>query len=345
MKVTIPTINWAGNYEENCERLAKHLGTSKIRRKLFNTIYGRVSQPRSRKQLLVASGLKATDGQQAQNELDHLCRNGLIHRIENEGHVGDRSRYLYCKDSNVRAHRHTIVKYANKPALANNVPTMRRPVGKEKVTVIKMITRSALKKRKKLDVLYSTANPNAESPIRVDAEMRQVQEAVRGSKLRDNIELHYRPAVNLKSILDGLNDLAPGIVHFSGHGNRSGISVDHAKVKPPSGKMVSFDLLAKAIQAVDSPPQVVVLNACQSAGAKNAFLPPARALIVMGDSISDLAATAFAARFYAAIASGQSLQAAFDQGVVAVAAVSLTEEKTPQLLVANGVNPRKLVLT
>ena len=36
------------------------------------------------------------------------------------------------------------------------------------------------------------------------------------------------------------------------------------------------------------------------------FLPPAQAIIVMQDSISDLAATAFAAKFYAAIASGQS---------------------------------------
>lgn len=343
MKERVPIVNWSGDYEETCLQLAKHLGTSKIRRNLFDTIYGRVSKPRSKKQLSVAARLKETDGQQAQNELDHLYRYGLIHRIDNDGHVGDGSRYLYCKDSNVRAHRQTIVKYADKPALAKTVPTKRHSASK--VTVVKAMTRSALKKRRKLDVLYSTANPNAASPLRVEAEMRQVQEEVRGSRLRDNIALHYRPAANLKSIQDGLNDLSPDIVHFSGHGSRTGVAVDHAMVKPLSGKMVSFDLLAKAIKAVDNPPQVVVLNSCQSAGAKSAFLPPAKALVVMGDSISDLAATAFAAQFYAAIASGQSLQAAFDQGVVAVAAVSLAEEKTPQLLVAEGVNPRKLILT
>lgn len=343
MKERVPIVNWSGDYEETCLQLAKHLGTNKIRRKLFNMIYGRVSKPRSRKQLSTAARLKATDGQQAQNELDHLYRYGLIHRMENDGKVGDGSRYLYCKDSNVRAHRGTIVKYANKPALAKTVPTKRRPAGK--AIVVKVITRSALKKRKKLNVLYSTANPDTASPLRVDAEMRQVQEEVRGSRLRDNITLHYRPAANLKSVQDGLNDLSPGVVHFSGHGSSSGIAVDHAKVKPPSKKMMSYGLLAKAIKAVDNPPQVVVLNACQSVGAKSAFLPPARALVVMGDSISDLAATAFAAQFYAAIASGQSLQAAFDQGVVAVAAVSLTEEKTPRIFVAKGVNPKKLFLT
>jgi hypothetical protein len=194
-------------------------------------------------------------------------------------------------------------------------------------------------------VLYSTANPDASSPLRVDAEMRQVQEAVRGSRLRDNIALHYRPAANLKSIMDGLNDITPGIVHFSGHGYSGGIAVDHAKVKRPSGKVVvSFDLLAKAVAAVDTPPQVIVLNSCHSAGAKKAFLPPAQAVIAMGDSISDLAATAFAAQFYAAIAAGQSLKAAFAQGVVAIEAVSLNEAKTPQLILAKGVNAAKIVL-
>jgi hypothetical protein len=144
--------------------------------------------------------------------------------------------------------------------------------------------------------------------------------------------------------MDGLNDLAPGIVHFSGHGYSGGIAVDHAKVKRPSGKIVTFDLLAKAVAAVDRPPQVIVLNSCHSAGAKKAFLPPARAVIAMGDSISDLAATAFAAQFYAAVAAGQSLKAAFAQGVVAIEAVSLNEAKTPQLILADGVNAANIVL-
>jgi hypothetical protein len=120
--------------------------------------------------------------------------------------------------------------------------------------------------------------------------------------------------------------------------------VDHAKVKSPSSKIVTFDLLAKAVAAVDAPPQVIVLNSCHSAGAKKAFLPPAKAVIAMGDSISDLAATAFAAQFYAAVAAGQSLKAAFAQGVVAVEAVSLNEAKTPQLILADGVKAADVIL-
>jgi hypothetical protein len=343
MKDQIPVINWSGDYEETCLQLARHLGANKIRRKLFDTIYGRVSKPRSRKQLIVDAGLKPGDGQQAQNQLDILARYGLIHHEKNEGVVKDRSKILYSKDDKVRAHRKTIAKYADKPALAKSVPTKRSSV--VKVINVKAVTRGVLRRKKRLDVLYLTANPNAARPLRVDAEMSQVQEAVRGSKLRDNIALHYRPAASLKSIMDGLNDHEPGIVHFSGHGYSGGIAVDNAKVKRPSRKVITFELLAKAIAAVDTPPQVIVLNSCHSAGAKKAFLPPAKAVIAMGDSISDLAATAFAAQFYAAVAAGQSIKAAFSQGVVAIEAVSLTEAKTPQLIIVNGVKANSIVLT
>jgi hypothetical protein len=235
--------------------------------------------------MMTAVGLNSSHGQQAQNQLDYLYRYGLIVRDDNDGLVKDGSHYVYSKEPNVRAHRKDIVKYADKPALAKRVSTKRNPV--LKVVNVRTVTRNTLRRKKRLDVLYSTASPDAKSPLRVDAEMRQVQEAVRGSRLRDNIALHYRPAANLNSIMDGLNDLTPGIVHFSGHGYSGGIAVDHAKVRPLSGKVVTFDLLAKAVAAVDTPPQVIVLNSCHSVGAKKAFLPPARAVIAMGDSISE----------------------------------------------------------
>src|ERR1700674_3692160 len=163
-------VDWSGNYEETCLQLAKHLGKSKIRRQLFDAIYGRASRPRSRKQMVAATKLKSSDDQQAQNELDHLARYGLIMRIKNEGRVAvdDGSRWLYVKDENVRAHRAKILKYANNPQEAKKVPTKRRPQGS--TTVI----RRSLKNRKHLDVLYLTANPRGH--LRVEAEVNQVQQ-------------------------------------------------------------------------------------------------------------------------------------------------------------------------
>jgi CHAT domain len=335
-------VDWSGNYEENCIQLGRHLGKNKIRRKLFDAIYGRVSTSRSKKQLMAAVGLKAGDGQQAQNQLDYLARYGLILQDENNGMINDGSRRVYSKEPHVRAHRKNIVKYADKPALAKNTPTKRNQV--VKIVGAKAVTRGALRTKKRLDVLYLMANPIRRHSLRVDAEVSKVSEEIRRSRFRDNISLHQSPAANLDSIIRGLNDHRPRILHFSGHGNSGGLAGDDRGIKRTKTKFVTFDILGKALRATDSPPDVVVLNACRSAGARGALLGSAKAIVVMQDSITDIAAVAFATKFYGGIASGQSLKAAYDQGVLAVESVSLGEAGTPALVMANGVDPKKLIL-
>ena len=207
-----------------------------------------------------------------------------------------------------------------------------------------LVTRTALKKNKHLNVLYLMASPIKKHHLRVDAEVSKVSEEIRRSQFRDNITLHQSPAANLDAIIRGLNDHRPGIVHFSGHGNARGLATDDGGVKRVRTQFVTFDILGKALAATDSPPEVVVLNACRSAGARSALLGAAKAIIVMQDSISDIAAVAFAKMFYGGIASGQSLQSAFEQGRLAVESVSLGEAATPSLTTASGVNARKLKL-
>ncbi|HWL04173.1 MAG TPA: CHAT domain-containing protein [Xanthobacteraceae bacterium] len=342
MNARTAVVDWSGNYEENCIQLGNHLGKNSIRRKLFDAIYGRGSKLRTKKQLMAATGIKSSHGQQAQNQLDYLARYGLILRDKNGGSVSDGSHYVYGKEPNVRAHRKNILKYADKPALAKKTPTKRNHV--VNVVVGRGVARSALRQKKPLDVLYLMANPIKRHSLRVDAEVSKVTEEIRRSNFRDNIRLHQSPAANLDSILRGLNDHRPRIVHFSGHGNSGGLAGDDGGINRVKTKFVSFDILGKALRATDTPPEVVVLNACRSAGARTSLLGSAKALIVMQDSISDIAAIAFATKFYGAVASGQSLKSAYDQGVVAIESVSLVEAGTPALKCASGVNPAKLFL-
>jgi hypothetical protein len=65
----------------------------------------------------------------------------------------------------------------------------------------------------------------------------------------------------------------------------------------------------------------------------------------MRSSITDIAASVFAPQFYAAIASGQSVKSAFEQGKIAVEAASISEKDTPELHVRSNVNAAKLKLT
>jgi len=342
MTAKTAVINRTGDHEENRQRWAKSLGTSKLRRALFNEIYGRISRPRSKNQLAADADVK--NDQQVQNELEYLYRKDLIARMDNGGDVKDGSRYLYFKDDSVRAHKDEIVRAADNKKVRDSIPTKRAPKLNDKTVYRTIITRAALKKRMHIDVLYLMANPIKRRSLRVDDEIKAVNAEIQRSKFRDNITLHQSPAAGFDDILHGLNDHNPRIVHFSGHGNTGGVAMDGGGIKRVKTKFVTFDLLGKAFSATDKPPEVVVLNACRSAGARRALLGTAKAVIVMQDSVSDIAAIAFATKFYGAIASGQSLQAAFDQGLVAVEAVSLDEASTPTLITANGVNAKRLFL-
>jgi hypothetical protein len=344
MPAQTPIVNIHGDHEETILRLARHLATNKIRRKLFNVIYGRGSRPRSKKQIMQTANIAARHEQQVQNQLDHLAKHHLIVRGENDGSVRDGSRYLFRKDESVRANRQQIIRYADDRRAAEKVATKRRPLIRG-ISSIRTITKQALRKRRRLNVLYLTADPNKANSVRVDAEFGRVLEAIRGSKFRENINVEHRPAANLKTLLNGLNDHRPQIVHFSGHGDSAGITTDNASVGTRADEVVSFELLAKALRATDSRPKVIVLNSCSSSGARKALLPLGVIIISMRRPVSDIAAAAFAPLFYAAIAAGQSVKSAFEQGKVAVEMVSIGEVDTPELFHPAGTDPGNVTLT
>jgi hypothetical protein len=293
---------------------------------------------------MAAGALKPSLGQQVQNQLNYLATNHLIVSSENAGRVKDGSAILYERDETVRAHRQQIIRIANDKKVADRMFTKHRPQVRV-ISPVRRITRETLKKKKKVEVLYLAANPSQASPLRIDVEVARVQEEVRGSKYRDNINIQYRPAATLKALVRGLNDLSPQILHFSGHGNSLGVAGDNRKVSKPAGRLMSFDLLAQALAAVDHPPRIVVLNSCESSGAKASILKHVDALVTMRTSISDIAASVFAPQFYAAIASGQSVKSAFAQAKVIVQDASISEQDTPELHIRAGVDAAKLKMT
>lgn len=339
-------VNISGDYEETLIQLASHLGRSKIRRRIFNVIYGRGTRPRSKIQIMAAAKIdhSGSNAQQVQNELDHLRKHHLIVQSDNDGSVKDGCRYLYGKEEHVRANKEKIIKLADNPEAAKRIATKRTPAI-QSVFSLKAVKRHALKKRKHLKVLYLTANPDEQSFLRIDREVKMVQEAVRGSKFRDNISIEYRPAADLAMLINGLNDLRPQIVHFSGHGNETGIATDAGGMTHGTVVLISYELLAKAIAATDSPPAIIVLNSCNSSAAKKILLPGVKIIIGMSKSVSDVAAAVFAQRFYAAIASGQSVKSAFAQGKVGVEAASISDADTPELLLKSDVEPASIILT
>lgn len=196
----------------------------------------------------------------------------------------------------------------------------------------------------RLRVLYLTANPGLD--LMTETEVRQVQQALRGAKYRDRIEILLRPAATFQDLLDGLNDVRPHIVHFSGHAGQEAIQFDCGDVIKPAGEAVDFTLLVEALAATDQPPELLVLNACDSLEGVTVVLPAVPVIIGMSDAVPDTAAIVFSQQFYAAIASGQSVGAALKQGKVKIKAVLLDDQTSelPDFIAREDVNLDSLVL-
>jgi hypothetical protein len=193
-----------------------------------------------------------------------------------------------------------------------------------------------------LRVLYMTANP--EMDLRTEVEVRDVQQAVKRALHRDLIDVQYRPAATPEDLLDGLNDVRPHVVHFSGHAGDAAVLFDNASVDSPDGREVPFELLARALGATAEPPKLLVLNGCDTLDGAEVLLEATPVVIAMATEISDLAATAFAARFYAAVASAQPLGPALRQGAVVLDLMGLDEGWKPNLLSRDDVAVDDLVL-
>lgn len=196
----------------------------------------------------------------------------------------------------------------------------------------------------KLRVLYMTANPDLD--LMTEAEVRQVQQVLRGAKYRDLVDVQLRPAATFQDLLDGLNDVCPHIVHFSGHSGESAVQFNREDITKGNGQIIDFTLLMQALSATDKPPELLVLNSCNSLEGVSVLLPAVPVIIGMSDAVPDTAAIVFSQQFYAAIASGQSVGAALRQGKLKIKAVLLDDnsDELPNFIARDDVSLDSLVL-
>lgn len=195
-----------------------------------------------------------------------------------------------------------------------------------------------------LRVLYLTANPESvestkEHPdgtvetvgvwLRVDQEVRQVKDMLKRTKYRDLVAVEHLPAATSMDLLEGLNEYRPHVVHFSGHANALGLQMENDQ-GTTEGDDLDFGLLARLLGSTDVPPRLIVLNACESLAGADELLQTVPTVVAMSDEINDASAVVFAGRFYAAIASAQSVASALEQARVAMEAASLQGSHLPE---------------
>ena len=67
-------------------------------------------------------------------------------------------------------------------------------------------------------ILVVAANPLGSSPLKLDHEVKTIQEALKRSRKRDNFVVEYRLAATPSELRRALLDVEPHVLHFSGHG-------------------------------------------------------------------------------------------------------------------------------
>ena len=186
---------------------------------------------------------------------------------------------------------------------------------------------------KPVKILFLAASPTDQTRLRVDEEMRSIDQALRQAESRDKFEIEQHFAVRAADLLGYLLRHQPHIVHFSGHGNESSeiILEDNDGYSHP----ISAQALSKLFSVLKDNIRCVVLNACYSEKQAPAIVQHIDCVIGMSKKIRNSAAISFATAFYQALGFGRDIKTAFDLGCVQIEFENLDEQDTPQLLTLN----------
>lgn len=181
-----------------------------------------------------------------------------------------------------------------------------------------------------IKILFLAANPRDTSHLRLDEEVRAIDEALLKATFREKFDLKQHWALRVTDLQGYLLRHKPDIVHFSGHGNTANeilLEDLHGHYCPISPRALSqvFSILKDNVRCI-------VLNACYSEQQAQAIARHIDCVIGMATSIGDAAAISFAAAFYQALGYGRSIQTAFDLGCAQIDLENLDEQDTPKLV-------------
>ncbi len=192
-------------------------------------------------------------------------------------------------------------------------------------------------------ILFLSANPLTSDPLRLDAEVREIQAKLRSADYRHAFEFVQQGAVRPDDLMQSFNQHKPLIVHFSGHGSEDGkIQVEN---NLGAGKLLEISALTALFHVLKKNIRLVFLNSCYSEKQAHDLAKEIDCVIGMQDAVSDKAAIVFAANFYRALGFGESVKTAFDQGIVALKLEKIQGHKIPKLFVRAGINASTLILT
>jgi hypothetical protein len=192
-------------------------------------------------------------------------------------------------------------------------------------------SRSERTPRSLVKILFFGANPPGTESLRIDREIRDIQQAIREGSERDRIKVETEWAVRPSDITRALMGFRPHFVHFAGHGggDEGSFAVEnergYAHLIPVAG-------LVQAFKAVGPQVQCVVVNACETERLARALAVEVPWVIGMRQPVGDRSAIRFSVGFYQALAAGEPVETAFEVGKALLMMTPLEDDAQAPLL-------------
>ncbi|MBV8128140.1 MAG: TIR domain-containing protein [Planctomycetaceae bacterium] len=195
-------------------------------------------------------------------------------------------------------------------------------------------------------ILILASNPRTTKRLRLDEEVKKIEQGLERSKRRDQFKLVVKWAVTDDELRRAMLDNEPEIVHFSGHGSGEsqggqGRDLVPVQVKESGGlafeddgghvQLITGDALARLFELCADSVKCVVLNACYSEAQANAISQHIDYVVGMKKAIGDEAAIKFAVGFYDALGAGRDFETAYKFGCSAIDLKGIPEYLTPVL--------------
>ncbi|MEM9905548.1 MAG: AAA-like domain-containing protein [Cyanobacteria bacterium P01_D01_bin.44] len=178
-------------------------------------------------------------------------------------------------------------------------------------------------------ILILAANPKNSNRLRLDEEVREIEEGLTRSKKRHQFELIQKWAVRPRDVQRAFLEVSPYIVHFSGHGvGDNGLALED---ETGQIKFVTAEALASLFKLFATEVKCVLLNACYSKVQAKAIAQHIPYVIGMNQSVGDKAALTFSVGFYDALGAGKSIEFAYKFACNAIHMAGIDEYSTPIL--------------
>ncbi|MCP4220744.1 MAG: SAVED domain-containing protein [bacterium] len=178
----------------------------------------------------------------------------------------------------------------------------------------------------KKTILILSANPKVTDRLRLDEEVREIEEGLNRSNRRDDFKIIPRWAINIRNLRRAILDNKPDIIHFCGHGQKDGIILEDELGFPI---VVNQEALTDLFRLVKDTVKCVLLIACLSESQAKAISKHIKTVIGMKKEIKDKAAIEFSVGFYDALGAGRPVEKAFEFGLNALKHMDNGEHEIP----------------